>query len=647
MTDSKSDDKQMLTVSSPCTLLNHIAQRYTRTSRIIMEYVDNSLDDAEALYNEKTNSYSRSINILVEINRQKIVEEIELPVKNGVEKVEVPIKSDSNISPGIEGLKINGSPGKSVESDSNKPLKSTKKKVKKAPKPKVTWITEVTVSDNCRGMTKATLNRLIVNVGDSSKRGSKFTNGHFGFGVHAFRACAKRIEFKTKTSEGKTLGLKIDRNNEYFPKPKYIADEAVNSRSGTIVKVSDFDNTWSEQLDSKEIIKEIQHHFSGLLERDNLRVEVKNVARDVLTVCKPFQLSSFKVIKAVEKVLKFENNDVKVRLCVASAAQPGRNCLFVCKGRRVNEVSDVKSFMKMSRCRWAVWGHPNLLGFIDVTQVLEPVITRDEFRLTTTRKNVYRKIVEDVEPVLYKALHEVNENRKIVALAKLEDVVAKCVNAAVKKDIRRDSDGLSYLQQMMLSKKPSRNKKIDEDFDVENTESKKRKRLDDDIDTDKGDDVHPAGGKAEKPNKKRKTGLGFNIAFVKELASEVTGEPCRARLVGEDVQINMKHPDFLTRIKINKNDHKPIVTERLCGYLANVIAAAYKSNKLMRGGGMERYMNDHSRLLDEILDITLSLETHMRSKLKLMQREMETGAQAAAANKIAPPEMAANVAVDA
>jgi len=85
-----------------------------------------------------------------------------------------------------------------------------------------------------------------------------------------------------------------------------------------------------------------------------------------------------------------------------------------------------------------------------------------------------------------------------------------------------------------------------------------------------------------KQKKKRKTGLGFNIAFVKDLANQDNGEPCRALLVGEDVQINMKHPDFLARIKINKNDHQPIVTERLCGYLANVIAAAYKSYKLQQ-----------------------------------------------------------------
>merc|ERR1711977_747963 len=118
---------------------------------------------------------------------------------------------------------------------------------------------------------------------------------------------------------------------------------------------------------------------------------------------------------------------------------------------------------------------------------------------------------------------------------------------------------------------------------------------------------------------------GFNIAFVKDLTKEGTQEPCRARLVGEDVQINMKHPDFLTRIKVSKAESQPIVTERLCGYLANIIATSYKSHTLLRGGGMEKYKEDHSLLLDEILDVTFSLEGQLRSKLKLMQREMDAG----------------------
>lgn len=628
--DKSKGEKQLLTVSSPCLLLNHIAQRYTRTSRIIMEYVDNSLDDCEALFDEDKNSYTRPIRIDVRINRQKVAD----PEEDKAEESE-PAESANTTS--VESA----APGVAPTAEAAK--KGAKKD--KKPKKDVQWITEVSTTDNCRGMSAATLNRLIQNVGESSKRGSKFTNGHFGFGVHAFRACASKISFHTKQEGGRVLFLEMDRKSEYFTKPAW-QDHGIDTEAGTMVQVSNFDNTWSEQLDPKEIIKEIQHHFSGLLERGNLSVQVHDVARGRTTLCKPFAFSMISLRKSIVRDFEFGEETCRVRLYVSNKAQTGKNCMFVGKGRRVNEVSDVKSFMKMSRCRWAVWGHPNLVGFIDVSNILEPVITRDEFRLNKSRKDVYRKIIEEVEPVLYKALHEVNENRRIMALARLEDVVAKCVNVAVKKDVKRQSEGVSYLQQMMMSKKPVRSRKIDEDFDVETAPklSRKRKRLEDD---EPGDGAAAAAGEGEaqdgqkdengRPKKKKRTGLGFNIAFVKDLTKEGTQEPCRARLVGEDVQINMKHPDFLTRIKVSKTESQPVVTERLCGYLANVIAAAYKSHALLRGGGIEKYKEDHgSTLLDEILDVTLSLENQLRSKLKLMQKEMEEGAATQQAHHGAP-----------
>jgi len=590
MKNSIGNDKQLLTVSAPSLLLNHIAQRYTRTSRIIMEYVDNSLDDAEALYKEKHDTYTRNINILVEVRRERIVEE---------NTSETPDKD-------VAGIKAD------VAKEKVEMRKTTKKKQK--------WITEVTVTDNCRGMTKATLNRLIANVGDSSKRYSKFTNGHFGFGVHAFRACAKNIEFMSKASGTRSLRLKIDRESEYFSKPKLVKEgEGVRSKTGTIIKVSNFDNTWSEQLQPKEIIREIQHHFSGLLQRKKLVIQVKDVVKDITTVCKPINYKKLNLRKALRRSYKFDDESVRCRLFVTEKAQARKNCMFISKGRRVNEISDVKSFMKVSRCKNGVWNHPNLVGSIDVTNILDPVITRDEFRMNDLRKLVYRKIVEEIEPVLYKSIHEINEGKKVMALARLEDVVSKCVNFAVKKDKRRKTDGMSYLQQMMLSKRPVKRKSIDGDFG-----SSKRKRLDDNDGTNLQRKTLKEQEKVEfdaesKPiAKKQKTDFGFNIAFVKDLKSE-SGEPSRAKLIEGAVQINMRHPDFLARIKVNKSDSQPVVTERLCAYLASVIACAYKSQE----------KEDHTALLDEILDVTLSLESKLRSNLKVMQRDMDTGAQAA------------------
>ena len=49
-----------LNVSSPALLLNHMAERYVSTSRILMEFVDNSLDDAENFFDHETGAYMRA-----------------------------------------------------------------------------------------------------------------------------------------------------------------------------------------------------------------------------------------------------------------------------------------------------------------------------------------------------------------------------------------------------------------------------------------------------------------------------------------------------------------------------------------------------------------------------------------------------------
>ena len=58
-----------LTVSSPALLLNHMAERYSSTSRILMEFVDNALDDAEALYDGEADAYRRPVAVEVHVSR--------------------------------------------------------------------------------------------------------------------------------------------------------------------------------------------------------------------------------------------------------------------------------------------------------------------------------------------------------------------------------------------------------------------------------------------------------------------------------------------------------------------------------------------------------------------------------------------------
>lgn len=132
-----------LQISDPASLLNEVARRYSSSERILMEYIDNALDDAETLYRDNADAYPVEVHIEVIIDRHQRY---------------------------------------------------------------------VTVRDNCRGMKRENLERIVAKVGESQKRGITWVNGRFGFGVHAFRAAAESIKFRTKNAHDDRLELKLRRN---------------------------------------------------------------------------------------------------------------------------------------------------------------------------------------------------------------------------------------------------------------------------------------------------------------------------------------------------------------------------------------------------------------------------------------------------
>src|SRR5579859_4314649 len=111
-------------------IVSNVAKIYQYTSRVFMEYIDNSLDNAEKLFDYIKSEYQYTIHINIKIN--------------------------------------------------------TKDKT-------------VTFEDNCVGMDKDNLLRIVENIGDSNKKNDFTTNGQFGFGIHAYAACANRMEVTTAT----------------------------------------------------------------------------------------------------------------------------------------------------------------------------------------------------------------------------------------------------------------------------------------------------------------------------------------------------------------------------------------------------------------------------------------------------------------
>jgi hypothetical protein len=128
----------------------------------------------------------------------------------------------------------------------------------------------------------------------------------------------------------------------------------------------------------------------------------------------------------------------------------------------------------------------------------------------------------------------------------------------------------------------------------------------------------------QKAQKVSKKGSGrFRMVFVNDL-KDALGLPKRAQLIGDDVYINVQHPDFENRVNYSRKSGKMNISERLCSYLANIAATAYKANMIQRSReGLKRYHDQHFQLFDEILDLEFAIESQLRKYLPAIQREVD------------------------
>ncbi len=99
----------------------------------------------------------------------------------------------------------------------------------------------ITIQDNCRGMTRETLERVVRNIGESQKSGQTWVNGRFGFGVHAFRAAAESVSFQSKHERSSHHTLTLQRDQHRGIKEAKRVDDPFPTDNGTgcVVTVPD------------------------------------------------------------------------------------------------------------------------------------------------------------------------------------------------------------------------------------------------------------------------------------------------------------------------------------------------------------------------------------------------------------------------
>lgn len=489
-------------------IVSKVARLYDSTSRIFMEYIDNSLDSAEKLFEASNGVYPYKIQISIKID----------------------------------------------------------------PKSRT-----VTFEDNCVGMDLGNLLRVVENIGDSNKKNDFVTNGEFGFGIHAYAACANQMEVTTLRIDSRSAHrIQVDRSayteDGEIPDPVLVSRTKLPINSGTIVKFSGFDADWWKEVSPHELKREIEQHFEQLLARE--RLEVKVIYGNEEEICKPFDYDDFLGVKIVREITDFEIRGVhttlpvpvKVYLKITEDIIPDKRPIFINKGRRIEEVQSIKSFRNKSKYRTGLWGHRNLTGYIEVSGFLAPKISRDDFEQSAKRQMIYEAILK-VEDEVHEALQDINKRSESANMDKLEDLLSQALSKLARQDflrfrtdIGKGSDvNLIEVEESDLSIKKGRLGDGD----------KKKKKLGNQVPViETQDDTDLRGGQSKKS--------GFNVEFSDRQQKTADGTLLRSDYIeGGAIVIYKTHPDFQERIKRTYQGEMKI-SERLVSYLASEIAIQYK-----------------------------------------------------------------------
>jgi len=558
-------------------IIPNIASLYNDVNRIFMEYIDNSLDSAEEWFDESQKSYKKSIEITVAIKGNNY--------KNG----------------------------------------------------------EVIISDNCLGVTNFT--KIVKSIGNSDKKAQGFTNGQFGYGIYSFMAACGKLEVISKLKDKLALYIPIEseqfnqarQEDVKFPDPKN--SKNFPFKSGTIIKLSNFDRGSWKQINKYELKNEIEKHFESLLRRKNLSIKLID-QESTIQICESFDynnlegevyedyITNFSLTKGGKyknKITITQKNPVHIFLKITKGTTIGKSPVFISKGRRICEIKDVKAFK--SKHKNELWGHPNVTGYVDVKDLLDPTIARTDFKNTNESRVLFNELI-NLEDLILDFVKSANKKSEERHYRELENIL----NLALSKLARVDSmnyrtDYISGSEINLAS--GSLGKKME---DGEGGKDRGDEGMNTSIDEGIGEQIGGGSGVVDEEGElpgdleggqnpfnkekyqdsdhtgKERKKSGFNIRIINtepDIDSE-SNQPLRSKLVGDEIQIYKMHADFQDRVKYTRQGETKI-TERLITYLAGEITVHYKDRFYNRAGQPEYNKNMFVNLMDFVYQFENSL----------------------------------------
>jgi len=512
-------------------IIQSISSLYSDSNRVLLEFIDNSIDSAEQYFDIKTQKYKKPILI---------------------------------------NLEISGSSHKDGE---------------------------IIISDNCEGISN--LQKIVQSFGNSRKRGHAETNGQFGFGMCSFLASCAELEIVTKLENEKVERIAILKDHFDVDEHKDFLFSDVETKdsfptdSGTIITLNNFDRASWKSVDIDFIKTEIEKHFELLLKRENLQIKLVNSSREL--ICKPFDYIQYEG-GFLEKQIEIDNSQIKSCIKITKGQDIKKRSVFIIKGRRINEVSEIKSFQ--STYKSDIWNHPNVTGYIDLGSYIEPDISRTGFAAKQKDKeaSIFDFLIS-MESDILDLIKEGNEESQEKHYQNLEDILSKALSKLAKFDSMNYRTEYINGNDIPLDQNKDGNNGIIDNSDSNNL-NKTSDHVNEQEDHNKKNDS-PFNDNDNRGSEKKKSGFNIKISDLEPNIDAETGKQIKSRLLGSTIEIFRKHPDFESRLEHFRGGELKI-SQRLVTYLAGEITVHYKDKYYMKSGQPEYNKKMFESLVDSI-----------------------------------------------
>ncbi len=483
------------------------AQNYTDVYRILAEYIDNSIDSAEELFDNITDSYSRDIEITV--------------TKSGNSKKNRLITISDNAC----GMKISLNGEYTI-------FKSDKK--------------EDPSTNGMYGMGMFSF----LSICDKM---TVDTRGIDSENSYNFEICRKIFDTPNGTFP------------EYEIKSSKVSKDEL--KSWTTITLSEFHSGKYEEIDLETLKKEIETHFELILKRKKINITFKENQK--ILNAEPYDYSKISTTPFSRNILKLHKTHSKrfnskteydisdspcsIFLVVSKNMEINRDPVFVNKGRRIIEISKVDQFR--SNCRSSIWSNPNVTGYISVTGILDPTPTRKDFK-NTNKLKAFFKTLNELEPEIRKFIEDETKIDLSDKLNEIEKQINSAVNEYLKKSMKKMS---KYKESYSL---------IDSNY-TDNTSSGGNRKTSTNK-SNGSSKTKPKVKKVdiELPETELiSTGITIKIDNTNSPQTNVSGNLLRSIYRDSTIIIYKNHPDFTNRMPISmKGNYK--FEEKIIQYIS-------------------------------------------------------------------------------